>query len=163
MVCNFVRWDMRRKCMTIFQIVHFLREKPHYFLSSLLHCYNQGPFLRSKSMIDMGGLFCLLSKIKSSMKDSNIPKNLLLSFECWISWCCQMQNQWWIWIHFDHQWFPTAIIQIIHHGWIQNHRQEKIQNHFLDPKKKNSEHHNYKDEQRKVQRDPIGAQFWKID
>ena len=38
---------------------------------------------------------------------------------------------------------------------IQNHRQEKIQNHFLDPKKKNSEHHNYKDEQRKVQRDPI--------
>ena len=59
--------------------------------------------------------------------------------------------------------FPTAIIQIIHHGWIQNHRQEKIQNDFLDPKKKNSEHHNYKDEQRKVQRDPIGAQFWKID
>ena len=73
----FTQW---RKCMTIdnfSNIVHFLREKPHYFLLPYCIVVIKDHFFKVKiGMIDMGGLFCLLSKIKSSMKDTS--KNLLL-------------------------------------------------------------------------------------
>ena len=84
-----LRWKLRhflvifsqwRKCMTIdnfSNIVHFLREKPHYFLLPYCIVVIKDHFFKVKiGMIDMGGLFCLLSKIKSSMKDTS--KNLLL-------------------------------------------------------------------------------------
>ena len=115
----FTQW---RKCMTIdnfSNIVHFLREKPHYFLLPYCIVVIKDHFFKVKiGMIDMGGLFCLLSKIKSSMKDTS--KNLMNEavVKCKIS-----DGSEYILTIVT---FPTAIIQIIHHGWIQNHWQEKL-------------------------------------
>ena len=113
-------------------IVHFLREKPHYFLLPYCIVVIKDHFLRSKSEWLIWEVF--FAYCQKSNRAWRIHQKTFFSYE-WS--CCQMQNQWWIWIHFDHCNIPNRN-NTNHPSWLDSKplTRETIRNHFLDPKMK---------------------------
>ena len=113
-----------------FKYSAFFAGKTTLFSSSLLHCCNQGPFFKGQNRDDWYGRSFLLIVKNQIEHEGYIKKPYEWS-------CCQMQNQWWIWIHFDHRNIPNRN-NTNHPSWLDSKplTRETIRNHFLDPKMK---------------------------
>ena len=128
-----IKFRPQRKCMTVVfpKKCNSIITTGFYFFF-LIALSQSGIFkVKNRWLIwEVSSAFLLI--VKSSMKDRALSMGKK-PFELWI--CCQMQavnqNQWWIWIHFDHHPSrilipPTAYKSSIIVGALGNWHVEKI-------------------------------------